>query len=220
VTANLKPEMKKGILNKDKCQAASANNEQVISKGFTTNISAPVDCEQKQEFKNRILSKSIGAGSSDNKVPDIPPLVKVETFFSQWYTIDTLRVIKGDNFVRDVLRENDCTVSSVVAAVGVSEEESILKNTAFREKYIQLCRKLDLQDLEDSQWDKQELNNSTTIKTSQHSNSTGTVKYPMPSYDQLRQKTEVEMQKISSYFKGKTEYSVEDKRNEIKHKVQ
>ena len=38
----------------------------------------------------------------------------------------------------------------------------------------------------------------------------------MPSYDQLRQKTEVEMLKTSSYFKGKTEYSVEDKRNEIK----
>ena len=33
----------------------------------------------------------------------------------------------------------------------------------------------------------------------------------MPSYDELREKAEVDMLKINSYFQGKTEYAIEDK---------
>ena len=84
-----------------------------------------------------------------NNNQDIPPLVKVEESLTAWYTIDTLRLIKGDDFVRQVLRENGCTVSSVVAAVGISPAEgNVNMCSEFREKYIQLCRRLDLQDLE------------------------------------------------------------------------
>ena len=80
---------------------------------------------------------------------DISPLMKVENSFSEWYTIDTLRRIKGDDFVRQLLRENGCTVSNVEAATGITPNESNMKMTLeFREKYIQLCRKLDLQDLQ------------------------------------------------------------------------
>lgn len=60
------------------------------------------------------------------------------------------------------------------------------------------------------------MNNSTNSKTSQNSSSIQTVKSPLPSYDEIRRKSEVEMLKISSYFKGKTEYTVEDKGNENK----
>ena len=151
VSDNVSTEIK-GILKKDECQTASTTTEKISDRDCTKNTSASKDCEQKQVFKNRKMLKKTDSGLSENKPQDIiPPLIKVETIFSQWYTIDTLRVIKGDNFVRQVLRENECTVSSVVATVGNSEDESMLKNTAFREKYIQLCRKLDLQDLEVSQ---------------------------------------------------------------------
>ena len=39
-------------------------------------------------------------------------------------------------------------------------------------------------------------------------------KSPLPSYNELREKAEVDMLKINSYFKGKTEYTIEEKLNE------
>ena len=86
--------------------------------------------------------------SKDEKEVQIPPLLHVERSISQWYTIDTLRFTKGDDFVRDVLRENNCSVSGVVAAVGGNDFENGRVSHQFRERYIQLCRRLHLQDLE------------------------------------------------------------------------
>ena len=88
-------------------------------------------------------------GSNKKGVKEIPSLVKVDKFITEWYTIDSLRLIKGDDFVRQVLRENKCTVSNVVAAIGISSEESSINlQRDVKEKYVQLCRRLELQDLE------------------------------------------------------------------------
>ena len=88
-------------------------------------------------------------GSNQKSIKEIPSLVKVDKFITEWYTIDSLRLIKGDDFVRQVLRENKCTVSSVVAAIGLSSEESTINlQRDVKEKYVQLCRRLELQDLE------------------------------------------------------------------------
>ena len=99
-------------------------------------------------YKNKNSLKKVRA-LSEKHDQEIPPLVKVESALQEWYTIDTLRLIKGDDFVRQVLRENGCTVSSVVAAVGfTTDEQNLAISSKFREKYIELCRKLDLLDLE------------------------------------------------------------------------
>ena len=99
-------------------------------------------------YKNKNSLKKVRTLSEKND-QDIPPLVKVESALQEWYTIDTLRLIKGDDFVRQVLRENGCTVSSVVAAVGyTTDKENLTITSKFREKYIGLCRKLNLLDLE------------------------------------------------------------------------
>ena len=138
---------KKGIL-KSKEKSATSENDKEITNDLQINASSDLDCDNQQVLKNRNELKKISNSSSRNSFEDVAPLLKVEEFFSQWYTIDTLRVMKGDDFVRQVLRENECTVSSVVAAVGAPDGDNTFQPTAFREKYIQLCRRLDLQDLE------------------------------------------------------------------------
>ena len=138
---------KKGIL-KSKVKCATSENDKKITYNPQINAFSDLNCDNQQVFKNKNELKKMGNSSIKNSVEDVAPLFKVEDFFSQWYTIDTLRVFKGDDFVRQVLRENECTVSSVVAAVGAPDGDSTFQHTAFREKYIQLCRRLDLQDLE------------------------------------------------------------------------
>ena len=52
---------------------------------------------------------------------------------------------------------------------------------------------------------------NSTIKYSSKNSHNRDDKKPLPSYDELREKAEVDMLKINSYFQGKTEYTIEDK---------
>ena len=56
----------------------------------------------------------------------------------------------------------------------------------------------------------------STIKYSSKNSNNRDDKKPLPSYDELREKAEVDMLKINSYFQGKTEYTIEDKVNQKK----
>ena len=140
----------KGILKKKETNDINQYKEKEINKDSSVSIitSDQVKSDKKKVLKNGNMLKKIEPVPREIKIEDVPPLIKVENFFSQWYTIDTLRAIKGDDFVRQILRENDCTVSNVVAAVGTPAGEHTFYDSAFREKYIMLCRRLDLQDLE------------------------------------------------------------------------
>ena len=140
----------KGILKKKETHDINQYKEKENNKGISVAIltSDRVKSDKKKVLKNGNMPKTIEPVPRETKIEDVPPLIKVENFFSQWYTIDTLRAIKGDDFVRQILRENDCTVSNVVAAVGAPAGEHTFYDSAFREKYILLCRRLDLQDLE------------------------------------------------------------------------
>ena len=121
---------------------------------------------------------------------------KVCTSLDQWYTIDSFRTVFGDEYVREVLKEQDCSSQKVFAAVG---DDNLTED--FRTKYIQLCRNLDIKDAEDKDWDESEL--GVTHEPRENSE-----KSP---YEKIREDAEVERLKISSYFKGKTEFEQEVK---------
>ena len=68
------------------------------------------------------------------------PLEKVLASIRSWYTIDTMRFVCGDEHVRGALRESGISPSNVVSVVGDDSFES----GELREKYVQLCRKMDI----------------------------------------------------------------------------
>ena len=185
-------------------------NNKSEPKQTTSSTEQPRDTHKRKDAKSSTGKRSVEKESSkDRSTKETTPLIKVEQCVSEWYTIDTLRLTKGDDFVREVLRENGCTVSKMVAAVGVPDVEGGKLTSEFRERYIQLCRRLELQDLEDSTWDYKEINNCVdgqddgTEKVDRNNS-----KKPLPSYDELRQTVEVETLKVGSYFKGKTECEI------------
>lgn len=117
---------------------------------------------------------------------DIPALFKVETSFGEWFTIDTLRFLRGDAHVREVLRRDlGLEESAIVSAVGDETFEP-----EFREKYIELCRRLDLQDVDSG---------GGVDKTATQENSAKS--------RELREESELEMLKMSSFLRGRTEYN-------------
>jgi hypothetical protein len=111
-------------------------------------------------------------------------LEAVECSFRAWYTIDTMRLLKGDDAVRQALRENECSVASIVSAVG---DESY--SPEFRASYTELCRKLDVIDLREDNDGQGDAEPSA-----------------VESADKLFKEVSEQNAKFSSYLMGKTEY--------------
>ena len=59
-----------------------------------------------------------------------------------WYTIDTMRFVRGDDHVRGALRESGVSAANVVTVVG----DDTFGSGDLRAKYVQLCRKLEMRD--------------------------------------------------------------------------
>jgi len=135
-------------------------------------------------------------------------LSRVEKCLSEWFTIDTYRLLRGDEYVRQVLVENHCTVENVLAAVGADTTDNPQQTFDFRSKYIQLCRNLDLRDMEDSEEDRQALGHESAAAAGRGCGRDGDD--DTDPYDQLRLEAEVERLKISSFLQGKTEYDHQD----------
>ena len=49
-------------------------------------------------------------------------LERVEVSLSQWFTIDTYRLLRGDEYVRQVLVENECTLENVLAGATTNSQ--------------------------------------------------------------------------------------------------
>jgi len=136
-------------------------------------------------------------------------LEKVEDSLSEWFTIDTYRLLRGDEYVRQVLIENECTVENVLAAVGediaaVGPEQTF----DFRSRYVELCRNLDLKELEE-----ENSREETAIgrDTEAPQGDVSPVSNESDPFEKLQQEALVERLKISAYLQGKTEFDKEEK---------
>ena len=132
-------------------------------------------------------------------------LDKVKRSMVKWFTIDTFRLVKGDGYVRQVLLENNCSVENVMSAVG---DENLQGTFEFRSRYVELCRRLDLRELEDKNADKAELEEKFGV-----SESRGDATNP---YEKIREEVEVNRMKIESFLQGKTEFDQEVRLNKNK----
>ena len=107
----------------------------------------------------------------------------VSHVMEQWFTIDSFRILYGDDQLRIRLRE---------AGAEVLESSSLgNKNLAeqFQASYRDICRKLDLMDL---------LDEKEEVEEGQH--------LPLPSYEMLRTHCQEENSKMGAFLDGKQSY--------------
>ena len=107
----------------------------------------------------------------------------VSQVMEQWFTIDSFRILYGDDQLKIRLRE---------AGVEALESSSVgNKNLAeqFQASYRDICRKLDLMDL---------LDEKEEVEESQH--------LPLPSYEMLRKHCHEENSKMGAFLDGKQSY--------------
>ncbi len=77
--------------------------------------------------------------------PEVPALVRVTQCVQEWYTVETVRLIYGNKFLRQLLTEND------FATPDLPEEDEIARSEIpdevsleVRARYIRLCQQLDM----------------------------------------------------------------------------
>lgn len=125
-------------------------------------------------FKPRKRTEKISEDARD-------PLEKVLSSMRSWYTIDTMRFVRGDDHVRGALRESGVSAANVVTVVG----DDTFGSGDLRAKYVQLCRKLEMRDSLEEGEDPGEF-----VEPQQH----------------LRQETGVENLKLGAFLSGRTDY--------------
>ena len=81
--------------------------------------------------------------------PEVPALVRVTQCVQEWYTVETVRLIYGNKFLRQLLTENE------FAAPDLPEEEEIARreipneiSLEVRARYIRLCQQLDMLEIQ------------------------------------------------------------------------
>lgn len=122
---------------------------------------------------------------------EIPSLEKVESSLSEWLTLSTIQMLKGEDFLREIMTDNDMSVANV-ARWEVFKKAN--ENPAFKSRYVELCRKLRLKELEEEAEDKMETNSQEPE---------GTLR-PMPNFQDLKAEVEEQALKVNSFWQGKT----------------
>ena len=105
-------------------------------------------------LEERIQEMNISATPSPP--PPLPPILKkkkppptskenpwtiVQKTLEEWFTVDTLRMVSGDEHVANMMRENNCSMEKVTSVLGDASLEPRL-----RARYIDLCRRLDIEE--------------------------------------------------------------------------
>jgi len=186
--------------------ADTSEDSEMATKMTQLNLdstSAPVVNEAYKPSRKRPVKSRASTDFRDG-------LTRVEKCLGEWFTIDTYRLVRGDAYVRRVLVENKCTVENVLAAVGATGSDDHSNNPTpqqtfdFRSKYIQLCRNLDLREMEDDEQDRQALGTGgPSGPGGRKSRRSDDADDP---YEQLRLEAQIERLKINSFLQGRTEY--------------
>ena len=87
--------------------------------------------------------------SVQERKPDLPPLAKVTQSLHEWFTVESVRFIYGNGFLKELL------ISNEFAAPDLPDDEEIVRkeipvetSEETKARYIRLCRQLDLLEIQ------------------------------------------------------------------------
>ena len=150
--------------------------------------------EEEQEQGEGTMDWSGGGQVQLEKPPAIQPerVVRVEADPAQqavgvlksWFTVDSFRLVQGEERLREELRRNRVEREAWAPSVGDPALEE-----QYQARYRDLARRLDMLDIREEQGQEQQQE-----------------RLPMPSFEMLRHDMETENQKLSSFLAGRSSY--------------
>lgn len=122
-------------------------------------------------------------------IKDIPSMVnvviRVEQCLREWFTIDTLCYVFGEEKVKEMLRDKGESIKEYKTMEGGAPVDLHLY-----ERYLMICKKLNVLEIEDSKYD---TNVKVELKVSQK---------PLPDFSALKEEAKKIEIKVKTFYKG------------------
>ena len=168
------------------CREHIGRGETEEKLSTSTHLGQPDSASQPTEESDRMICQDnvMKALSKYNQIDEEKTVSEtVSQVMQQWFTIDSFRILYGDDELKIRLREAgaDSLESSSLGNKGLAAQ--------FQASYRDICRKLDLMDL---------LDEKEEVEEDQH--------LPLPSYEMLRKHCEEENSKMGAFLDGKQSY--------------
>lgn len=179
---------------KEQSKGSNHSNSDEFKSTEEMEINEPQPIDVKQEVMMKIeglkeeMNKKEAALRELRKVEfeDVDPVALAVSTLHSWFTIDSYRVVEGEERLRVVLREGKISEEVVVSALGDTDLQE-----QHQASYRDLVRRLDMMDLlEEEEEEQQE-------------------RLPLPSFEMLRKHMEQENLKLTSFLAGKSSYEEE-----------
>ncbi|XP_041973954.1 putative RNA polymerase II subunit B1 CTD phosphatase RPAP2 [Aricia agestis] len=113
-------------------------------------------------------------------------IIEVEKCLAEWFTIDTLLYLFGESKVKEMVADKGDCIKEYLN----NYSQTFLYNSYMYDQYQALCKKLNMLELEDRQYDSKTLSKETK---------------PLPSYSILKEESKKMQLKVKAFFSGETE---------------
>lgn len=137
-------------------------------------IEAPVSIKKKTKEKHK------------NTIPVL--VVEIEKSIAEWFTLDTLIYLFGEEKVKNMVTEKGDDIKDYLNNM----ENRVAYTSNTYDQYQQLCRKLNILELEDKKFDARNIPRETK---------------PLPDYTILKEESKKLQLKVKAYYSGTTEIS-------------
>ncbi|KAJ0180890.1 hypothetical protein K1T71_002975 [Dendrolimus kikuchii] len=209
IVSNYKIESKISEVNKENCEKINdkklfercldkvANEQNVKKKQSTTNplnIVGEIIERPEKRIDPILISMCTPDTTKDNKKniqirkqPLVTALtIEVEKCLAEWFTLDTIIFVFGEEKAKEMVADK----GEVIKEYLNNYSKSIFYNSNAYDQYQDLCRKLNMLELEDKRFDSETLSKE---------------KRPLPDYSILKEESKKMQLKVKAFLSGETE---------------
>lgn len=133
----------------------------------------------KKPSKRKPIDSKSNVSSGENPIQHL--VLKVEKVLKEWFTLESVCFIFGEDKVKEMIEERYNHITQWRQSTNTTQD------VYFYERYLSICRKLNILELKDNQTD-------ASFKEQ--------VRNPLPDFEKLREETTEMQLKVNMFFKG------------------
>ncbi|XP_034256029.1 putative RNA polymerase II subunit B1 CTD phosphatase RPAP2 [Thrips palmi] len=147
---------------------------------------AVLKAERTQHFsEKKVRQQQVNSSFPHHKLPSI--VSHVEKCLEEWFTMDTMCFLFGETALKDMLEQKGESIQAHYNALG-----TVTWDQEKHERFLAICKRLSLLDIEDSNFDNQVRNEAEKRK-------------PLPDYNAIKKEAETMELKIKAFYSGNME---------------
>lgn len=163
------------------------DKEQLKKNNINNNLSKDITKNDDKSKKSKIKKSKV----TNDISPMLAAVLRTEQCIREWVSIDTLYFLLGEDKLKELI-EQTCGLDKFQKII---QQCSTMQDPLIYERYLAICKKLNLLELNESKYDKNvksEICGSAVIGPQQ----------PVPDFEKLKKETKEMEIKVKSFYRG------------------